>query len=203
MLCSCAGSTRASIAVLSQIEPTPGAVIAAHAVPEDCDGWPSPENLLPQQIRAGQCLGLVDHGHVGADPGIPERRQRLLHRHVGRAIRLVLGCPRRVGAGGGLAAGALSRPDRAAAVAASTLSWLQSSSRSSMSASASEAAVSAAASASSSGGSAWACAGGAMPTPAASNSSIARPYRVLEIMTPPACRRIDAGTSAQNCGGFR
>src|SRR5882757_11087686 len=36
LLCSCDGSTRASIAVLSQIEPTPGAVIAAHAAPEDC-----------------------------------------------------------------------------------------------------------------------------------------------------------------------
>src|SRR6201746_673225 len=35
-LCSCDGSTRASIAVLSQIEPTPGAVIAAHAEPADC-----------------------------------------------------------------------------------------------------------------------------------------------------------------------
>src|SRR3981189_987365 len=44
LLCSCAGSTRASIAVLSQIEPTPGAVIAAQAVPEDCEGWASGEN---------------------------------------------------------------------------------------------------------------------------------------------------------------
>ena len=40
MLCSCEGSTRASIAVLSQIEPTPGAVTAAHAVPEDCGALP-------------------------------------------------------------------------------------------------------------------------------------------------------------------
>src|SRR5882757_8392692 len=31
------------MAVLSQIEPTPGAVTAAQAVPEDCDGWPSGE----------------------------------------------------------------------------------------------------------------------------------------------------------------
>src|SRR6202034_3851296 len=37
---SCAGSTRASTAVLSQIEPTPGAVMAAHAVPEDCGSLP-------------------------------------------------------------------------------------------------------------------------------------------------------------------
>src|SRR5882757_396970 len=36
LLCTSDGSTRASIAVLSQIEPTPGAVIAAHAAPEDC-----------------------------------------------------------------------------------------------------------------------------------------------------------------------
>src|SRR5258708_25355996 len=41
--CSWVGSTRASMAVLSQIEPTPGAVTAAQAVPEDCDGWPSGE----------------------------------------------------------------------------------------------------------------------------------------------------------------
>src|SRR6202035_4286714 len=37
---SCAGSTRASTAVLSQIEPTPGAVIAAQAEPEDCGALP-------------------------------------------------------------------------------------------------------------------------------------------------------------------
>src|SRR5260370_21663832 len=40
LLCSCDGSTRASIAVLSQIEPTPGAVTAAHAAPEDCGAFP-------------------------------------------------------------------------------------------------------------------------------------------------------------------
>src|SRR5882724_396790 len=40
LLCSWAGSTRASIAVLSQIEPAPGAVIAAQAVPEDCGTAP-------------------------------------------------------------------------------------------------------------------------------------------------------------------
>src|SRR5277367_2152497 len=40
LLWSCDGSTRASTAVLSQIEPTPGAVIAAHAVPEDCGSLP-------------------------------------------------------------------------------------------------------------------------------------------------------------------
>src|SRR5258708_9930294 len=40
LLCSCVGSTRASIAVLSQTEPTPGAVIAAHADPPDCGSLP-------------------------------------------------------------------------------------------------------------------------------------------------------------------
>ncbi len=40
LLCSWPGSTRASTAVLSQIEPTPGAVIAAQAVPEDCGTLP-------------------------------------------------------------------------------------------------------------------------------------------------------------------
>src|SRR5215467_16038718 len=38
LLCSEVGSTRASMAVLSQIEPTPGAVTAAQALPEDCSG---------------------------------------------------------------------------------------------------------------------------------------------------------------------
>src|SRR5258708_40265200 len=42
----------------------------------------------------------------------------------------------------------------------------------------------------------------ATPKPAASITSIARLYRVLEIMTPPAYfRREDACTSARNCGG--
>src|SRR3982074_2678149 len=45
LLCSCEGSTRASTAVLSQIEATPGAAIAAHGVPEDCDGGASVENF--------------------------------------------------------------------------------------------------------------------------------------------------------------
>src|SRR5437868_6485374 len=35
LLCSELGSTRASMAVLSQIEATPGAVTAAQAIPED------------------------------------------------------------------------------------------------------------------------------------------------------------------------
>src|ERR1700681_2311839 len=40
LLCSCPGSTRASIAVLSQIEPAPGAVTAAQAAPEACGVLP-------------------------------------------------------------------------------------------------------------------------------------------------------------------
>src|SRR5258708_36269107 len=40
LLCSWDGSTRASTAVLSQIEATPGAVIAAQAEPEDCGAEP-------------------------------------------------------------------------------------------------------------------------------------------------------------------
>ena len=35
---SAVGSTRASMAVLSQIEPTPGAVMAAQALPEELSG---------------------------------------------------------------------------------------------------------------------------------------------------------------------
>ena len=70
LLCSCDGSTRASIAVLSQIEPTPGAVIAAHAAPEDrcspvvifcCSASEADNGLLPGD------------GEIGADPRIPER----------------------------------------------------------------------------------------------------------------------------------
>src|SRR5215203_1222217 len=38
LLCSWAGSMRASTAVLSHSVPTPGAVMAAQAVPEDCEG---------------------------------------------------------------------------------------------------------------------------------------------------------------------
>src|SRR6478736_5606162 len=40
LLCSALGSTRASTAVLSQIEPAPGAVAAAQALPEDCGRLP-------------------------------------------------------------------------------------------------------------------------------------------------------------------
>src|ERR1700754_2822845 len=38
LLCSAPGSTRASTEVLSQIEPTPGAVMAAQALPEEFSG---------------------------------------------------------------------------------------------------------------------------------------------------------------------
>jgi len=42
----------------------------------------------------------------------------------------------------------------------------------------------------------------AMPMPAASISSTAGPYRVVEVITPPAFLVTDdAGTSARNCGG--
>src|SRR5207247_8029409 len=90
-------------------------------------------------------------------------------------------------------------------VEASTLSWLQSSSKSLRSASsASRAAASvAAASGFSPGGTVCAPAGStdAMLT-AASISSTARPYRIVEAITPPACLiGDDAYTSAQNCGG--
>src|SRR3954452_9584376 len=40
LLCSEPGSTRASTAVLSQIERAPGAVAAAQALPEDCGRLP-------------------------------------------------------------------------------------------------------------------------------------------------------------------
>src|SRR5215475_15095379 len=38
LLCSAVGSTRASTEVVSQIEPTPGAVMAAQALPEEFSG---------------------------------------------------------------------------------------------------------------------------------------------------------------------
>src|SRR5437868_9335058 len=55
-LCSCEGSMRASTAVLSQIEPTAGAEIAAHAVPEDSGRLPplasrSDSNSDPVSVR--------------------------------------------------------------------------------------------------------------------------------------------------------
>src|SRR6516164_703344 len=45
LLRSKVGSKRASTAVLSQIAPAPGAVIAAQAEPEDCCGLPGPADL--------------------------------------------------------------------------------------------------------------------------------------------------------------
>jgi hypothetical protein len=79
LLCSWPGSMRASTAVLSHSAPTPGAVMAAQAVPEDCEGaasyfWRSRSALVATAIR-------VDHGHVGANTRIPERKHRLLDRN--------------------------------------------------------------------------------------------------------------------------
>ena len=194
MLCSCAGSTRASTAVLSQIEATPGAVIAAQAVPEDCGRLPPFGRVFPQQFGGWSACPAGHHGHVGADPCVPERRDRLLDRHAGGAVRLLDWttrmrrhlAARSWRAGPPLTAGA-------GRVEASTLSWLQSSLLTSISfmmsaSSASGAAVSAAgasASASSAGG---VCAGAASIEarlkPAASTAAL--PSHILSWKSLPA-----------------
>src|SRR6476646_6044914 len=104
---------RASMAVLSQIEPTPGAVTVAQAVPEDC-GWPSGEYFC------SSTSALVV---------------------TGRWLTTVMSAPIRVSQNGDRDASPLSAvlgpvPPAGAGmlnVDASTLSWLQSSLSTSMS----------------------------------------------------------------------
>ena len=130
MLCSCDGSSRASTAVLSQIEPTPGAVIAAHAVPEDCGRLPplasSPTAIATPSASAAAgsrscrrrpwCRG----NSTAAVLRLP-RRSRWPCRSTTTTSRcwMPTAAPR-----------APSTPDLPFNVDASTLSWLQSSSRS-------------------------------------------------------------------------
>ena len=192
MLLSCAGSTRASIAVLSQIEPTPGAVIAAHAVPEDCGRLAAVCQFFRQQLRRRQDRGLAGDGHVGADPGIPEWRQRLLHRHRGRAIRLVLGRPRHFVAGSGSRRTHLRRRiDGQGGGVDVELAPVQLEISDVGVVGVGRGGRSAAGPCGfSSAGTvcALACSTDAMLKPAASISSTVRPCRVLEIITPPACQ---------------
>src|SRR6185436_21080986 len=61
LLCSDPGSTRASTAVVSQIEATPGAVIAAQAVPEDCGRLPPLASFSEScsEVVAAPCRATV------------------------------------------------------------------------------------------------------------------------------------------------
>ncbi len=180
-------------------------MIAAHAAPEDCGSLPplaafsasssesvdgSRTTVMSAPIRVSQ-NGETDCFTDTADPfGLS------VDDHVISLVGLARGARRAFEAG-----------LMAIKVDASTLSWLQSSSRSLMSASSGLAAASVAgassASSSSLAGGACACAGGIVTArPAASKSSPAKPDPVLEIITPPACQRLqNACTSVRNCGG--
>src|SRR5215471_9520898 len=128
LLCSWVGSTRASIAVLSQIDPAPGAEIAAQTEPEDCGRAPpfaafsatssaivvgSRVTVMSAPTRVSQngdtdCLTDTDDAPFGLSP--PDH-----------AISLpVFPLPVMCCAADGLGAAA------AISVDASTLSWLQS-----------------------------------------------------------------------------
>ena len=215
LLCSCAGSTRASIAVLSQIEPTPGAVRAAHAVPEDC-GWLPPfasfsesssdavsversrATVISAPIRASQNGDSGCFTDTAAEPfglSLDDHDISLLAPAWG-AMRAFAG--------------------RVVRVDASTLSWLQSNSKAFGSASVISRSFASGALASAAGASGLSSAGPACALvcstdarlkdarlkPAASISSTARPFRVLEVITPPAVPIAEhAYISAQNCGG--
>src|SRR5450631_664300 len=208
LLVSCAGSTRASTAVLSQIEPTPGADIAAHAVPEDCGALPplasfsdnssEPVSVAGWRVTVMSAPILASHtGDSGCfTDNAAEPFALSFDDHDASPFAIVVG-ERAFDAGAHVS------------VEASTLSWLQSSSRPPISGSfmltsaESAAVVSAAVPASSSTDTACAAAGKAdiKPKPAANISSSVRSFRALEIITPPVRSDIDAETSAQNCGG--
>src|ERR1700760_4716677 len=68
---SCEGSTRASTAVLSQTSPTPGAVIAAHAEPEDWGRLP-PLASLSERI----CDSVRVYGSGATVMSAPTRASR-------------------------------------------------------------------------------------------------------------------------------
>ena len=123
--CSCPGSTRASIEVLSQIEPTPGAVAAAQAVPEDCEGGASGENFC----RSTSALVEVE-GWLTTVMSAP---MRVSQNGVSDCLTVTAEVPfapgvrrpRNVAAVGGLRCSAAFGCARLR-VEASTLSWLQS-----------------------------------------------------------------------------
>src|SRR5258708_8635663 len=132
LLCSWPGSTRASTAVLSQIEPTPGAVIAAHAVPVDCGSLPplvafsdnSSDIVVGCRVTVISAPILVSqNGDSGCFTDTAEPFRLSLEDHDISAAVPACGETR------AFDAGPLVNVD------ASTLSWLQSSCKSLMSAS--------------------------------------------------------------------
>src|SRR5664279_1747855 len=166
LLVSWAGSTRASTAVLSQTEPTPGADIAAHALPEDCGALPplasfSDNSSEPVSV-AGWRVSVMSAPILVSQNGVSgcftdtaaEPFALSFDDHDASPFAIVFG-ERAFDAGAHVS------------VEASTLSWLQSSSRPLMSASfmfasaESAAEVSAAVSSLSSAGTACAAAGAA------------------------------------------
>src|SRR6185369_16080545 len=193
LLCSDPGSTRASTAVLSQIEATPGAVIAAQPVPEDCGRLPPLASLsescsdvvvvpcratvmsAPTRVsRNGEMDCLTDTAEVPFALSLAD--------HAASALAAAFDAPLPLGSG----------PVR---VDASTLSRLQSSLLTSMSFMMSTSLTSGAVSVSSAAGISGSSSEGgvcaaaatieAKLTPATSIGSRAQPNRILGIIARP------------------
>src|SRR5882757_126143 len=211
LLCSWPGSTRASMAVLSQIEPTPGAVIAAQAVPEDCDGGPSGEYFCSSAsalVATGGWWTTVMSAPIRVSQnGDSDCLTETAEAPFGFALDDHDASPLSVAFGATLPLGAAML-----SVDASTLSWLQSSLSMSISfmtsasliARAGAASSSSAASAASSEGGVCALAAStaARLKPAASASSPCRLRNVVKIIAPPECqKRQHAFIPARNYGG--
>src|SRR5689334_21150055 len=201
------GSTRASTEVLSQTDPAPGAVTAAHALPPDCGRLPplaafsasnsdivvgSRVTVISAPMRASQ-YGVTDClTETAEEPFVPFLFDQLMPPSDVCELRI-------------LAAGPSPRVD------ASTLSWLQSSlltsmpfSTSSSSALCAGACSAVVVSASSSAGTDWASAGeaSAVRKPAASSSALAL-FIFVETIAPPAQSAAMTGhLSRQGCGDF-
>src|SRR5262245_36095049 len=194
--CSAPGSTRASTAVLSQIEPTPGADIAAQALPEEFSGGAFGEifwrNTSPLVVT-GAGLTTVMSAPIlvsqnGAIDCLTETEEAplplALDDHDASSLLAPL-------------AAARAFTEGRFNMEASILSWLQSSLSMSTSLRISSSFFSGAGAASSSASSASSAAGGdcasavaaAMQRPAASTSGRHFPINVLNFITPPGSRR--------------
>ena len=193
MLCSDPGSTRASTDVWSQIEATPGAVIAAQAVPDDCGRLPplasfseSCSDVVAVPWRAtvmSAPMRVSQNGEIDCLTDTAEVPFALsLADHAVSMLPAAFDAPLPLGAG----------PVR---VEASTLSRLQSSLLTSMSFMMSTSLAPAAASVSSAAGSSVSSSAGgvcaaaatieAKPMQAASIGSRAQPNRILGIIARP------------------
>ena len=209
LLWSALGSTRASTEVLSQIEPTPGAVTAAQALPEEFSpGAPGEIFCCSRSPLVAPCGGLTtvmsapmrvsQNGEIDCLTDTEDAPLPLaLEDHAAESLAAFFA------AGRPLAEGAFS-------VDASTLSWLQSSLSMSTSLRRSSSFLSGAAAVSSSTSAASSDAGGVCaiataenrPKPAASASSPSRRIDVLDFMTSARLQQdLHAVILAQNCGG--